>query len=285
MLANLFEKLNKKYRIAFIDHESLSQNRLLVIKPMSILLAIAGVLVIVALGTASLVIFSPINKIIPGAPDPELDAKFLRMSAALDSAEVELEAKDKWIAIMQQAASSGVNPENRPPALANDNVQPLEDVVEEAENNNDNINPQLPPQAIASPPEMTPPPIEGSRFNLFTPVDGYVSNEFSYNEDHYGVDVVARENAPIKAVASGFVIFSEYSDETGYVIGISHGEDLFSFYKHNSMVFKEVGDYVFGGEAIAVIGNSGQNSSGTHLHFELWHKGQARDPLDYMVFN
>ena len=286
MASNLFEKLNKKQRIAFIDHESLSQSRLLVIRPMSILIALAGALLLVALGSASLVIFSPINRIIPGAPDPEMDAKFMRLTAALDSAEVELEAKDKWIAIMQQAASTGVDPSIQPPVVQNNNnAQPLEEVVEEAANNPDNISPEVAPQALSRPVEMTPPPMEGSRFNLFTPVDGYVSNEFSYAEEHYGVDVVARDNAPIKAVASGFVIFSEYSDETGYVIGISHGEDLFSFYKHNSMVFKEVGDYVFGGEAIAVIGNSGQNSSGTHLHLELWHKGQARDPLDYMVFN
>lgn len=284
MFANLFEKLNKKYRIAFIDHESLSQSRLLVIRPLSILIACIGILFIVAMGTASLVIFSPINRVIPGAPDPEMDAKFMRLSSALDSAEVELEAKDKWIAIMQQAASSGVDPQARPPVPEDNNVQPLEDIALEA-GNNDNIDPETAPQAISRPVDVSPPPIEGSRFNLFTPVDGYVSNEFDYGEDHYGVDVVARENAPIKAVASGFVIFSEYSDETGYVIGISHGEDLFSFYKHNSMVFKEVGDYVFGGEAIAVIGNSGQNSSGTHLHLELWHKGQARNPLDYMVFN
>lgn len=285
MFANLFQKLKKKYRVAFIDNESLSQSRLLVLRPLYLIIAFFVVLLLVAMGTASLVIFSPINQLIPGAPDPEMDARFLRVNQSLDSALVESKAKDAWIATLQQAVSSGVDPDNRP-AIANmPDIKPLEEVVMENENNNSPNTPESPPAAITGPQEYTPPPVEGSRFNLLTPVDGYVSSKFSYAENHYGVDIVARENTPIKSVASGFVIFSEYSDETGYVIGISHGQDLFTFYKHNSTVFKEVGDYVFGGEAIAVIGNSGQNSSGTHLHFELWHKGQARDPQEYMAFN
>jgi murein DD-endopeptidase MepM/ murein hydrolase activator NlpD len=82
------------------------------------------------------------------------------------------------------------------------------------------------------------------------------------------------------------VIFSEYSNTTGHVVGIWHSQsNLISFYKHNSRTFKTVGSYVFAGEAIAVIGNTGINSSGTHLHFELWYDNNPVNPADYINFN
>ena len=119
---------------------------------------------------------------------------------------------------------------------------------------------------------------------LMKPVDGFITSAFNPDEKHFGVDLVADENAIIHSVANGFVIFSEYSAQTGYVIGISHG-NLISFYKHNSRVFKKVGSYVFEGEAIAVIGNSGENSTGPHLHFELWYNGKPVNPGEYINFS
>jgi murein DD-endopeptidase MepM/ murein hydrolase activator NlpD len=124
-------------------------------------------------------------------------------------------------------------------------------------------------------------------FNLIPPVNGYVTTEFSTNDkNHFGMDLVANENSMIKAVASGVVVFSEYSTTTGYVIAIWHADkNLLSFYKHNSRVLRDVGSYVYAGEAIAVIGNTGINSSGTHLHFELWHDNLPVNPADYIIFN
>jgi murein DD-endopeptidase MepM/ murein hydrolase activator NlpD len=124
-------------------------------------------------------------------------------------------------------------------------------------------------------------------FNLIPPVDGYVTTEFSTNDkNHYGMDLVANENSMIKAIANGIVVFSEYSTTTGYVIAIWHADkNLLSFYKHNSRILREVGSYVYAGEAIAVIGNTGINSSGTHLHFELWHDNLPVNPADYIIFN
>ena len=123
--------------------------------------------------------------------------------------------------------------------------------------------------------------------NLVTPIDGYTTMEFDTDEkNHYGIDLVADENSMIRSVADGVVIFSEYSRTTGYVIGIWHGQNnLVSFYKHNSRLFKPVGSYVFAGEAIAVIGNTGINSSGTHLHFELWYDNNPVNPKDFILFN
>ena len=80
------------------------------------------------------------------------------------------------------------------------------------------------------------------------------------------------------------VIISHWAYETGYVIGVQHNNDYISFYKHNSVLLKSVGDYVNAGDHIAIIGNSGELSSGTHLHFELWHKGIPVNPENYISF-
>ena len=119
---------------------------------------------------------------------------------------------------------------------------------------------------------------------FFSPIKGVITNSFDGKKEHFGTDIVAKEDEPIKCVFDGVVVISHWTSETGYVIGIQHANGVFSLYKHNSILFKSVGEYVMSGEAIAVIGNSGDLSSGPHLHFELWHKGVAVNPENYISF-
>ena len=95
---------------------------------------------------------------------------------------------------------------------------------------------------------------------------------------------MAKQDEPIKCVFDGVVVIGHWTSETGYVIGVQHSNGVFSLYKHNSILFKSVGEYVKSGEVLAVIGNSGELSSGPHLHFELWHKGIAVNPENYISF-
>ncbi|MEQ8469981.1 MAG: M23 family metallopeptidase [Marinoscillum sp.] len=119
---------------------------------------------------------------------------------------------------------------------------------------------------------------------LFTPMEGIVTDGFNPKKDHYGVDIVAKENEPVKSVADGMVIFSSWTLDSGYVLGIQHRGNLISVYKHNSELLKNVGNFVSGGEIIAIIGNTGELTSGTHLHFELWHNGNSVNPQEYVAF-
>ena len=121
--------------------------------------------------------------------------------------------------------------------------------------------------------------------NLFPPVKGEVINPFDEASLHYGVDIVADENTLIRSVADGYVVISEYSDANGWVIGVASKDNLITFYKHNSRLLKQAGTYVYAGEPVAVIGNSGENSTGMHLHLELWHKGRQLNPVEYIDFN
>jgi murein DD-endopeptidase MepM/ murein hydrolase activator NlpD len=102
--------------------------------------------------------------------------------------------------------------------------------------------------------------------------------------DHYAIDLVAKKGTKIKSILEGTVILSDWNPKTGYVIGIQHPNNFISFYKHCSRLLKQAGDVVTVGEYIAIIGNSGELSTGPHLHLELWKNGVPLNPESYIAF-
>jgi len=120
---------------------------------------------------------------------------------------------------------------------------------------------------------------------LFTPVTGAISQTFDADKKHFAVDVVAPKDAPVKSVANGVVIFSEWTASTGYVIIIEHEKEITSVYKHNGSLSKAQGDVVAAGEVIASVGNTGELTTGPHLHFELWIEGKPVNPESFIDFN
>ena len=119
---------------------------------------------------------------------------------------------------------------------------------------------------------------------LSSPAKGPISQGFDIKEEHFAVDIVLEENTPIKSIADGTVIFSEWTAQTGYVIIIRHNYGFMSVYKHNSSLSKKQGELVLAGEVIASAGNTGEYSTGWHLHFELWIEGYPMDPLKVLNF-
>ncbi|WP_026754270.1 M23 family metallopeptidase [Sediminibacter sp. Hel_I_10] len=124
-----------------------------------------------------------------------------------------------------------------------------------------------------------------TNFVLFPPVNGQISAGYNIEDKHYAVDVVVKKDTPVKATADGTVIFAEWTAQTGYVIIIEHNFELISVYKHNASITKEQGDLVKSGEVIAMAGNSGELTTGPHLHFELWNRGYPVNPANFIDFN
>ena len=118
---------------------------------------------------------------------------------------------------------------------------------------------------------------------LISPLDGIITDGFNPKNDHYGLDMVAPENEPVRSVADGVVIMSSWTLDGGYVIAIQHPGNLISVYKHNSELFKNVGNFVAAGEVVATIGNTGELTTGPHLHLELWHNGNPVNPQEYIA--
>jgi murein DD-endopeptidase MepM/ murein hydrolase activator NlpD len=344
--AKIWARLTKKYRLVVYDHESLSQARTVIVKPITVIGLIGGSVVVTALLTGLLVSKVPaFRRAVPGLAVGTSEEYKLMQQKNLEL-ERQVGEMDSMVKVFSNAMTAGQTPSNAgnvyeslppdDPSIQDDHGAgdvPMSEGAPVADGGNVQAQPvQAKPTPVATPesapvnvpappkklsfleraeeiyarrrdaaqaatsgqPASTPGAIQTPKagslpevFNLIPPVDGYVTTEFSTDDkNHFGMDLVANENSLIKSVASGVVVFSEYSTTTGYVIGIWHADkNLLSFYKHNSRVLRPVGSYVYAGEAIAVIGNTGINSSGTHLHFELWHDNMPVDPADYIIFN
>ncbi|MCA6078315.1 M23 family metallopeptidase [Fulvivirga sedimenti] len=119
---------------------------------------------------------------------------------------------------------------------------------------------------------------------LFSPIAGFVSAPYNAKDGHYGVDVVAKKNEPVKCIADGTVIMASWTQDSGYVIAVQHRSNLISVYKHNAELLKKVGNFVNAGEIISIIGNTGDLTDGPHLHFELWLNGNSVNPEEFVTF-
>lgn len=119
---------------------------------------------------------------------------------------------------------------------------------------------------------------------FFSPITGFISDHYDNKRLHYGVDIVAKTNEPVKSVADGSVIFASWTQDAGYVMMLQHRGNLISVYKHNAELLKKVGTFVNAGEIISIVGNSGEMTDGPHLHFELWYNGNPLNPEEFVTF-
>ena len=301
MLRKLYKRiqarLNKKYRVELIDDVTLSQSRQYLVKPITIILFGALLLIGIVGGTAALVIYTPaFHSLIPGYINPEvalqkeavmaekisrMDEETLRFEAYISSLKRIAGVDNDTLPTFSQASLDSIEMEELD--IAPERSQPTASA-----STSEMGNEAAPVKVVYLPDERFQATRMHSKpllMNLFPPLSGEVRNKFDPSQQHYGVDIVAEKNTMIKSVAEGYVIMSEYSEDNGWVIGIASGENVISFYKHNSRLLKGAGDYVTEGEPIAVIGNTGENTTGPHLHLEIWHQGVPLDPMNYVKFN
>ncbi|MBE50524.1 MAG: hypothetical protein CMP51_02410 [Flavobacteriales bacterium] len=126
--------------------------------------------------------------------------------------------------------------------------------------------------------------LSASSLLFVPPIVGEITQKYSINESHFGIDIVSKKGSLINAIQNGRVVFSDWTKNGGLTVCVLHEEGYFSVYKHNSKLLKETGDFVKSGEPISVIGNTGSLSSGAHLHFELWKNGESVNPKNYISF-
>jgi murein DD-endopeptidase MepM/ murein hydrolase activator NlpD len=275
------EKLKNRYRLIIYNDStfqsvwSMKLSRLKVFTFTSLLSALIVILVILLIATTGL------REYIPGYPKAEYRQMLVRNALIVDSLESELHKRDQFFYGIQ-AIISGETPED---VLMPDTSVRIED-IEFQEFNHDSVfeDKLIAEQLSLSLQNNQKRNVELSQIHFFSPVKGIVSEGFNRGDNHFGIDLVSSANSMILAVLDGTVIFSDWTLETGYVIYIQHEADLISVYKHNAELLRQTGDKVDAGEAIAIIGNTGELTSGPHLHFELWHNGTALDPEQYIDF-
>lgn len=118
---------------------------------------------------------------------------------------------------------------------------------------------------------------------FYPPATGFISRPFNPDKGHMGTDYVLKSGTPVFASANGYVLFSGFSSNDGYMIMISHPLGFVTVYKHCSVLIKKSREEVTQGEIIALSGNSGEISTGPHLHFEIWKDGFPVNPEKYLL--
>jgi len=237
--------------------------------------------------TAAAIIYTPLKYFIPGFGDYNYRSQILQLQFKTDSLQNALDARALWLENVVNVANGMVD-STKPAKTAATTTdksqiklnevkqedQELRKEVEEADNFSLSYSGSQNSGAVD----------EVKQMHLMDPVEGYVTDEYDAKKEHYGIDIAAKQDAPVKTVLDGKIISEGYTLETGYVTTVQHPNNLVSIYKHNSKLLKKTGAFVKAGEVIAIVGSTGETSTGPHLHFELWHDGKSLNPRDYIVF-
>ena len=278
----VLQKLKRRFRLVILNEDTLEESAAFSLRPLRVFVVTGLSILLLIILTTLLIAFTPLKEYIPGYADVKMQRRVFNLVLKADSMERALAARDAYIENIRDIVNGNVNTAEPPRQSAGtvryDTVQQLRKSVADA-NLRKEIESQNPLSLQASP---SPGGISG--FLFFPPLKGTVTTRFDATRKHFGIDIVSNANESIKATLDGTVILSNFTSETGYVIAVQHGNNLLSFYKHNSALLKKAGDYVKAGEVIAIIGNSGELSTGPHLHFELWYNGSPMDPQKYVAF-
>lgn len=278
----IIEKLKNRYRLIIYNDttfQSVWTMKLTRIKVFTIVsLASAAIVVLVIF----LIAGTQLREYIPGYPKEEYREMLIRNALLVDSLEHEIEVRDHFFQTIN-AIIRGEEPPDFSQVVESDQRREIKNITPL---NQDSIFQDKILEERLSLSAQTARGAQGSLSNLhfFVPVKGLITNKFNASKGHYGIDLVSQPNSRISATLSGTVLFAGWTLDTGYVIYLQHENNLVSAYKHNAALLKKTGDRVNGGEAIAIIGNTGQVTTGPHLHFELWHDGKPIDPEQYIVF-
>ena len=285
-------KLHRMLRMTVFVDKSFEQLFTIRFTPIALGVGIGVLAILLIAGVTVLIAFTGLREYIPGYPTGEERAMILHNLQRADSLASEIALRDNMLnnlrivlrgddqpASVDNAGQEGTSPvtkqllANLNQAKSNEESAFLTNI--ENQDKYDVADDSEPDATINSELEST---------FFFSPLKGVVTDRFGVRNGHLGVDIAASDGTPVMSTLAGTVIFSEWTLQTGYVIAVQHDNQLVSIYKHNAQLLKSQGSRVKAGEAIAMVGNSGELSSGPHLHFELWYKGAPLNPENYIEF-
>ena len=272
-----------KFRLALIDDKTHEHLFNIHFTRTRFLVAVVSTIVVLSAIIYSVIAFTPVRTFIPGYPDAHSKRAAIQNAMRIDSLENVIYRWELYSENLRRVVNgeeplkidSIINASHRNNGIKADAADLamkdsiLRKQVKEEE------------QFDISDRDKRNLPIEGLHF--FTPLKGVISQGYD-PAVHPFIDITAQAGSVVKATLDGTVISDGWSEEAGYTIQIQHDGDIISIYKHNEKLLKKTGDKVTAGSPIALVGNTGKLSTGEHLHFELWYKGEAVDPAKYINF-
>ncbi|MEM1126517.1 MAG: M23 family metallopeptidase [Bacteroidota bacterium] len=280
------------YTVVVMEDDGLTQPRQYTVEPQRLVWLAAGTAVGVMVVTICLVAFTPLRTWIPGHGDEVLrqtaQANAIRIAALQDS----LQVQQDYLERMRSLIIGDVNDEatTSTSAVPQDEGPPNPPLPIDPSTTVDGT-PVLDTGAPLLSGEILPSLADrgdgrylpGLRLPTSPPVTGLVTRGFDARSGHFAIDIAVQEGTLVRSVGDGYVIFADWTHEGGHSIFVQHAGGFVSVYKHNEQLLKRIGDRVREREAVAVSGNSGEITTGPHLHFELWRHGLAQDPAAYLT--
>ena len=286
-----FNKTQEKKRIIILDVDNFEEKRSYTTSKFNVFVLLSFFTILLGFLTFALISYSSLKNLIPGYPNPSQQQEIKNKSIVIDQKLTELLSKTEkeklYINNVMQILNGSIPIDEKDTswkkiqASSNSNTNAIsssEKSMREKVQNREKFDIDIiPGGALKS--EVLP------ELLLFPPIKGEITNKMNISSGHYGVDIIAPKNEAVSSILNGTIIYHNWSPTDGHVVHIQHKKNLISIYKHNSEILKEIGDFVESGEPIAVVGNSGEHSTGPHLHFELWHNGYPLDPEIFINFN
>ena len=286
-----FNRAQEKKRIIILDVDNYEEKRSYTTSKFNVFILLSFFTILLGFLTFALISYSSLKNLIPGYPNPTQQQEIKNKSIIIDQKLTELlsktEKEKSYINNVMQILNGSI-PINekdtswkkiKPSTHSNTNkISSSEKSMREKVQNREKFDIDvIPGGALKS--EVLP------ELLLFPPIKGEITNKMNISSGHFGVDIIAPKNEAVSSILNGTIIYHNWSPTDGHVVHIQHKKNLISIYKHNSEILKEIGDFVESGEPIAIVGNSGEHSTGPHLHFELWHNGYPLDPEIFINFN
>ncbi len=276
-------KLLHKYRLVILNEDTFEERISFKLTRLNVFILVGiSAIVLIAL-TTLLIALTPLREYIPGYSSATLKKDARELLVKTDSLENALRIRNQYYSNIQRVLAGTITAEDflqdsiQDDSLSNPSQLDLTPSKEDSllrvmVEKEDKYN--LFKTATAE-----------ADFALFPPVKGTISSGYNSETRHYAIDIVAAKDTPVKAAGDGTVIFAEWTAETGHVLIIEHSNNMITVYKHNASLNKQQGDLVQAGEVIAAVGNTGEFTTGPHLHFELWSNGYPINPTNFIDFN
>lgn len=279
---NKKEKI-RNFRLVLVDDETHKTLLVARFSKTNFLIAAVSAVVIICLGIYVVVAYTPIRTLIPGYPDARAKRAAIQNAIKIDSLELLVSRWELYSENMRRVleGEDPVRIDSLIKKMAQSGKTEISDRQIREKDSILRMNVSKEEQFGLSVSKSRNLHIEGTHF--FCPLKGIITQGYDPSIHPY-IDITAPANSLVHAVLDGSVIYSGWSDDSGYTIQIQHANDIISIYKHNQKLLKKVGDKVSAGEPVAIVGNTGTLTTGEHLHFELWYKGEAVDPTKYINF-
>lgn len=276
-----WKNIKFKYKLTIINENTLEEIVGIHVSKLNGLSVLLSAVTVIFLIASLIIAFTPLRNYLPGYMNTEVREQVVMNALRADSLQQMLERQRMYVMNIQDIIG-GVVKVDSVHSIDSLTMVRSEELMERTQAEDDFRKQYEESERYNLTTIDNAPAVTGLIF--FRPTRGMVSSSFDANRKHFGIDIAATPNESVLATLDGTVILATYTADTGYVIQVQHNQNLVTVYKHCGSLLKKVGDAVKAGEAIALVGNTGEKTTGPHLHFEIWNKGRALDPSKYIVF-